>query len=54
MDVLLNNLVKDALNWDKRYNWEKKSAQKDTHFLLLIYFAQNITFTNNRYIQEMG
>ena len=20
MDVLLNNLVKDALNWDKRYN----------------------------------
>jgi hypothetical protein len=37
MDVLLNNLVKDALSWDERDNWgKKKCEQKDTHLQHLV------------------
>ena len=32
MDVLINNLVKDAINWDVSDNWKrKKSEHTNTH-----------------------
>lgn len=37
MDVLINNLVKDAVSWDQMDNWKKKNIeQKDTHLQHLV------------------